>query len=142
MDVATILLGTLSHLQTNEEVLQCWEATLAALKPGGVLVIELLHPNDVFDGTFAQGDFWEADYEGGKVIVEFGTDDDQYDSRSQVLSFPTSCHEREHQMWFGSTTGRAEAGVMADASVTNDRRAEGQTLGAATNEARLSLNGA
>lgn len=90
MDVAMLLLGTLSHLHTTAEVRSCWESVLRALNPSGILVIELQHPADMFDGAFTRGDMWQAPLENEQeVIMEFGTDDDFFDVETQVHSLPT-----------------------------------------------------
>lgn len=80
-----LLLGTLSDLQSHKEVQECWMATQQALKPGGLLVMEVIHPEDVFDGAFVQGEMWEAPLvDGQEVIMEYGTDDDLFDVETQV----------------------------------------------------------
>ena len=88
VDMALLLLGTMNHLQTHDQAQCCLDAAYVALKPGGLLLIELQHPHDLFDGSFIKGDFWEADLEADKqVILEYGTDDDWFDPVQQVTTF-------------------------------------------------------
>ena len=53
-DVALVPLGTLSHALTNEEAGVWLDQAMAALRPGGLLCIELAHPGDLFDGVLMQ----------------------------------------------------------------------------------------
>lgn len=53
-DVALLPLGTLAHALTNDDALSWLIAARNALLPGGILVLELAHPADVFDGAFIE----------------------------------------------------------------------------------------
>ena len=48
VDLAFMLCGTLSHLLSNGDALACFAAVARCLAPGGCLVLEMLHPEDVF----------------------------------------------------------------------------------------------
>ena len=52
VDMAAILLGSLTDLHTHQAALACLRAVHAALIPGGLFVIELDPPGDIFDGSF------------------------------------------------------------------------------------------
>lgn len=85
VDGASMLLGTMAHLLTNEAAVKCFHATAAALQPGGLFVLELASPDDLFDGAFALGDVWDAaTADGQKLVVEYGTEGDDFDPISQV----------------------------------------------------------
>ncbi len=43
-DMATCLLGTMMHMLTNEDALRVFRGVAAALRPGGLFVVELAHP--------------------------------------------------------------------------------------------------
>ena len=60
-DVACVLLGTAAHLVNTEDALACLRGIHDALAPGGVAVLELEHPYDLFEGQLmdAQGDAWD-----------------------------------------------------------------------------------
>lgn len=49
-DLAFMLCGTLSHLLDNDAALACFSAVSRSLAPGGCLVLEMLHPEDIFGG--------------------------------------------------------------------------------------------
>ena len=86
-----MLLGTLAHVLTNEAAIRSFLAIAAVLKPGGLFVLELASPEDLFDGAFALGDAWDATAEGGqKLVVEYGTEGDEFDSISQARLRVTS----------------------------------------------------
>lgn len=53
-DLALLPLGTLAHALTNDDALRWLEAAGNALRPGGLLVLELAHPADVFDGALVE----------------------------------------------------------------------------------------
>lgn len=53
-DLALLPLGTLAHALTNDDVLRWLAAVGNALRPGGLLVLELPHPADVFDGALVE----------------------------------------------------------------------------------------
>ena len=49
------LLGTFSHMLDNERAMAAFRTIADHLRPGGLLVLELAHPGDLFDGTFIIG---------------------------------------------------------------------------------------
>jgi SAM-dependent methyltransferase len=63
-DLATCLLGTLSHALSNAAAASALRRAAAHLRPGGVFVLELAHPGDLFDGTLLLGEgqpeMWEV----------------------------------------------------------------------------------
>ena len=83
-DAAALLLGSIGHLLTNEDAIQCFIATAAALRPGGLLIVELPTPEDLFDGAFILGDAWDAHLDGQEIVVTYGQDDDSFDPLSQA----------------------------------------------------------
>ena len=83
-DVAALLLGSIGHLLTNDDAIQCFTATAAALRPGGLLIVELPSPEDLFDGAFIVGDAWDAQMDGQDILVSYGQDEDPFNPLSQV----------------------------------------------------------
>lgn len=71
--------------------MQVFQRVAQHLAPGGLFVLELAHPGDLFDGTLIIGDggreTWELEAEaaGQKLFVEWGRDMDEFDPVSQVL---------------------------------------------------------
>lgn len=52
-----------------------------------MLIMELPPVGPIFDGSFIEGDHWEnpvPGQEGVQIIMEYGTDDDEFDSETQV----------------------------------------------------------
>lgn len=50
-------------------------------------MIELPSIQEIFDGSIADGTYWENALEGQEnvmLITEYGTDDDEFDPESQV----------------------------------------------------------
>ena len=87
-DVATMLLGTAAHLLTYDDAVSCLKSVRDNLRVGGLFVVELEHPWDLFSGDIANavGDAWDrTDEENGvKVYVEWGRDGDAFDIETQV----------------------------------------------------------
>ncbi len=54
--VAYFLFGTLCHALTNEDALAWLRDAAACVAPGGLIVAELEHPGDIFDGTLIEVD--------------------------------------------------------------------------------------
>ena len=59
VDVACLLLGSLSELHTHEAALACLQSVRAALVPDGLFILEMGNPVEYFDGThLAVSDMW------------------------------------------------------------------------------------
>ena len=91
VDIALILFGTMQHLHSVQQIEDCWCNINRCLKPGGLLIVELPHFEDIYNAEIMEPQFWETDAgsDGTSVVVEFGTEDDQFDPESQVLLY---CH--------------------------------------------------
>ena len=87
-DLVCVMLGTLSHLVENDQVVSCFRSVHGHLAEDGLLVVELAHPAQVFNlMTAFEGEAWEAEGEAGeRVLVEWGNEDDEFDPVSQVLT--------------------------------------------------------
>lgn len=90
-DMAFMLFGTFGHLLDSNSAQQCLQCIHAALKPGGLLVVELAHPADAFDGSLMQEDGWDetgnepqASGTPGELAVQYGRSGDQFDAIEQV----------------------------------------------------------
>jgi SAM-dependent methyltransferase len=92
-DTAWILLGSLQHLTTNNDVVQCFQSVHNALKPEGTLIIELPHPRETFSMVECTRNGWEIpleDEEGnesGELKIIWGDNDDSFDPITQVRQF-------------------------------------------------------
>ncbi len=54
-DLIMCLLGTFSHMTDNEQAASCFRSVARHLRDGGIFVLELAHPGDLFDGTYIIG---------------------------------------------------------------------------------------
>ncbi|KAK9820975.1 hypothetical protein WJX81_005721 [Elliptochloris bilobata] len=87
-DVAFLPLGTLAHALSNEAAMATLRACRQALRPGGLLILELTHPEDIFNGQLLAGDTWdiEAEEDAPALMVEFGSEEtDEIDAETQVV---------------------------------------------------------
>eukprot|EP00882_Tetradesmus_deserticola_P031463 GHRQ01035578.1.p1 GENE.GHRQ01035578.1~~GHRQ01035578.1.p1 ORF type:complete len:174 (+),score=94.51 GHRQ01035578.1:2-523(+) len=95
-DMVVCLLGTLSHMLDNKQAAACFRRVAQQLRPGGLFVLELAHPGDLFDGSLLLQDtgaeMWEVDKPGRKMMVVWGTDVDQFDPETQILERTVSIH--------------------------------------------------
>ncbi len=87
-DLACVLLGTAAHLTTTASAASLFKACASALNPGGLLVLELEHPFDLFDGSLmdAKGDAWDREVDGVKVLVEWGREGDYFDVETHAVA--------------------------------------------------------
>lgn len=87
-DIAAVLLGSFSHLMTNEDALACLRAVHAALVPGAAFIVELPHVGDLFDGSLmdpdAQSESWDREEGKLKIGVRWGKEGDDYDYETQI----------------------------------------------------------
>lgn len=111
-DLVLCLLGTFSHLLDNDAASAAMACISQSLRSGGLLLLELAHPGDLFDGTFVIGDcgkdMWEVPLSPPsgssqssvewKLMVEWGAEFDEFDSVTQVVnrtvSVTTFCGEK------------------------------------------------
>ena len=115
VDVIAMLLGTISHLLTNEAAIRCFRAAAAAVKPGGLFVVELASPDDMFDGAFLLGDAWDAtSADGQQLVVNYGKEGDEFGPISQACAAapPCGCLEQGLQVLYG-----LDCGLLAQPSV-------------------------
>ena len=90
VDMVFMVLGTFAHLLDADAALQCLHSTHAALKPGGVLVLELSHPAEAFDGSLMETADWNEagqqpdEGQPGELAVQYGKDGDHFDPIKQV----------------------------------------------------------
>jgi len=92
-DSAWILLGSMQHLTTNDDVIACFKSANHALRQGGTMVIELPHPRETFTMVECTRNSWEVPLEDdsgneyGELKVIWGDDDDKFDPIRQVRDF-------------------------------------------------------
>ena len=92
-DTAWILLGSMSHLLTNDDVIRCFTALKSALNPGSTVVIELPHPRETFSMGECTRNGWtvplveDDEEEYGELSIVWGDEDDEFDPIAQVRHF-------------------------------------------------------
>lgn len=92
-DSVWILLGSLQHLTTNEEVFQCFQCAYRHLKDDGTLIIELPHPMETFSMIDCTRNGWEVPLDDdsndsfGTLKIIWGDDTDTFDPITQVRQF-------------------------------------------------------
>ncbi|KAL9189025.1 hypothetical protein ACHAXT_011515 [Thalassiosira profunda] len=97
IDTAWILLGSLAHMLTNDDVIQCFTSIGAVLKAGGTVVVELPHPRETFTVGECTRNGWEVplveedkngeEKEYGELKIVWGDEDDDFDPVAQVRQF-------------------------------------------------------
>lgn len=95
-DSVWILLGSLQHLQTNEDVISCFKSACQALQPGGTLIVELPHPRETFAMVECTKNEWQVPLqdengeECGELQILWGDETDTLDPIRQVRQFTVS----------------------------------------------------
>jgi SAM-dependent methyltransferase len=95
-DTAWILLGSLQHMQTNDDVISCLQSVCRSLNPGGTLILELPHPRETFSMVECTKNAWEVqldDEQGtecGELQIVWGDETDVFDPIAQVRQFTVS----------------------------------------------------
>jgi SAM-dependent methyltransferase len=95
-DTAWILLGSLQHMTTNDDVLQCFQNIYRSLNEGGTLIIELPHPRETFSMVDCTRNDWNVPLEDddgaayGELAIVWGDEDDIFDPITQVRQFSVS----------------------------------------------------
>lgn len=77
-DAAAIMLGTFSHCLDNDSACAALRNIAECVKPGGILVMELGNPRDVYQGSFCMDGFvnvWEIGEHGDVDFLDEGDDD-------------------------------------------------------------------
>jgi len=101
-DTAWILLGSLQHLTTNDDVVSCFRSTAALLREGGTMIVEVPHPKETFSMGECTRNGWEVpleDEEGeeyGELRIIWGDEDDKFDPIRQVRDFTVVMDLVEH----------------------------------------------
>ncbi len=84
VDLAAILMDSLTVLLDNDAVLAHLRCVADALSPGGIYVLEMGHPRDAFGVGRSAGNDWEMERDGATVHTVWGRDDDPFDPITQI----------------------------------------------------------
>lgn len=87
VDLAFMLCGTMSHLLTNVDALGCFESAARSLRSKGCLILEMVHPEDLFGGSLELGTVWDiaATPDHPALSVAYGSEGDIFDPLTQVI---------------------------------------------------------
>jgi SAM-dependent methyltransferase len=85
-DLAVIMLNSLCHLLTLDDLLRHLASVASHLDPGGLYIAELAHPADFFAAERRTSSEWSSVVEGGTVSVRWGGGTDQIDPITQVTN--------------------------------------------------------
>jgi SAM-dependent methyltransferase len=85
VDLALLLMDSASYLLDNDATLRHLRCVAAALAEGGLYVLEMVHPRDVFGiGTPSTKSNWTRELDGLRVETSWGADDDAFDPVTQT----------------------------------------------------------
>jgi SAM-dependent methyltransferase len=91
--LAANMMESLSHLLTNQQVVNHFQAVGRNLLPGGIYVIEMAHPSVLWRDSLPN--MWTSSNDGTEVDIVFGLQDDPYDWITQQWSVTTRLTIRE-----------------------------------------------
>lgn len=96
-DTAWLLLGSMQHLLTNDDIIACFTSLRSVMKDGGIAVIELPHPRETFSMGECTRNGWtvplvEDDEDGGEkeygeLNIVWGEENDEFDPVAQIRRF-------------------------------------------------------
>jgi hypothetical protein len=90
-------MDSLTYLLTDEEILAHFQTVAANLKPGGIFVLELIHPRDFFTEKISFGPVWRVRRDGTEVTVNWGGfSDRELDPLTQVVQMKADLKIREN----------------------------------------------
>ncbi|GKY92961.1 hypothetical protein MPSEU_000264900 [Mayamaea pseudoterrestris] len=98
-DTAWLLLGSLQHLTTNQEVIDCFSCIHQALRPGGTLILELPHPRELFGMVDCTRNEWTVPLSG--EYDEDDNDDDEEEEEEDNASDSSDDDKDEYQIIWG-----------------------------------------
>ncbi len=118
VDCAISMLGTVSHLLSNEDMYAHLSCVARSLRPGGVYLLEMVHPRDVFSKGSSTERRWKVTKGDTTVTVEWGQDGDEFDAVSEIEEVSTCVT--------ATRSGKGEVEIIED--VVKQRRYSFQCL--------------
>src|ERR1700722_7578336 len=83
-DLAITMLNSVCHLFTLDDLVNHLTAVAAQLAPGGLYIVELAHPADVFAAEPRTSNEWTIEADGAHAQVHWGGRQDRIDPLTQV----------------------------------------------------------
>ena len=93
VNLAATMMESISHLVTNEQIINHFKSVANSLKPGGIYVIEATHPMFFFPDD--EANTWTTKEGDTEVEVTFGLPTDPYNSVTQQWIVTTIMKIRE-----------------------------------------------
>ncbi|MFQ5500571.1 MAG: class I SAM-dependent methyltransferase [Candidatus Zixiibacteriota bacterium] len=75
VDLACCMMATFSHLLTNKDTLDHFEAVANNLTSDGLYIIELPHPRDIYEGVSSTKNVWEMEEGGKNLEIDWASDE-------------------------------------------------------------------
>lgn len=97
-DAAAIMLGTLSHCIDNESAIQTLSNIADCVKPRGLLILELGHPRDIFQGQFCSDGFVECWEVGESGDVDFAEEMEEVSDDDDIDDIDDGASAEQQQM--------------------------------------------
>ncbi len=76
VDLTVCMMATFGLLLTNDDVVSHFRAVARNLPTGGMYIIELPHPRDVYGVGSSTKNVWEMEKDGGKLSIDWSSDPD------------------------------------------------------------------
>jgi len=83
-ELAAIFIGSVDHLVSNADFCAHLRATVRHLKPGGLYVVDMVHPRTIFGLDSTTETAWRMERDGLAVDVRWGTETDPFDPVREV----------------------------------------------------------
>ncbi len=97
VDLAVSMMDSLTYLLTDEDMLAHFKSVSANLKPGGIYVLELIHPRDFFTEKVSFGPVWRVKKDGTDITVNWGNfTDRELNPLTQVVRMKALLKVREN----------------------------------------------
>jgi SAM-dependent methyltransferase len=97
-DIAALLMDSTSYLLTNQDVVNHLQCVAKHLMDGGLYILEMAHPANVFGTATTSGTDWDMERDGTKVHVKWGHKGDIFDPITQITQVSTKITVTENEV--------------------------------------------
>lgn len=95
-DLAATLIGSVDHLTANADFCNHLRAVARQLKPGGIYVVDMVHPRTVFGVEPTTETSWRMERDGLAVEMQWGGESDVFDPIAEVERTTVTLHASAH----------------------------------------------
>jgi SAM-dependent methyltransferase len=95
-DLAATLIGSVDHLATNADFCKHLRAVARHLKPGGIYVVDMVHPRTVFGVESTTETSWRMERDGLAVEVQWGEASDVFDPVAEIVHTSVTLQANAH----------------------------------------------